>query len=124
MTTLYEKLGGAEAVKVAVDKFYNRVLADDRVNHFFANTDMALQRQHQAAFLTYAFGGTAHYDGRTMREAHRKLVEEQGLTGEHFDAIAEDLLLTLQEMGVAQELIDEVAAIAGAPAHRRDVLNQ
>ncbi|MFM6455205.1 MAG: group 1 truncated hemoglobin, partial [Planktothrix sp.] len=35
MSTLYEKLGGAEAVKLAVDNFYERVLQDDRVKHFF-----------------------------------------------------------------------------------------
>jgi len=124
MTTLFEKLGGAAAVNLAVDKFYDRVVNDDRVKHFFADVDMVKQKGHQRAFLTYAFGGTSHYNGRSMRKAHQKLVEEQGLRGEHFDAIAEDLCLTLQELGIAQELIDEVMAIAGDPAHRRDVLNQ
>ncbi|RME83865.1 MAG: group 1 truncated hemoglobin, partial [Zetaproteobacteria bacterium] len=28
MATLYERLGGAEAIDVAVDKFYRRVLSD------------------------------------------------------------------------------------------------
>ncbi|MEB3272533.1 MAG: group I truncated hemoglobin [Prochlorothrix sp.] len=124
MATLYEKLGGADAVNLAVDKFYDRVLQDDRVKHFFAGVDMAKQKGHQKAFLTYAFGGAPQYDGRTMRAAHRKLVEEQGMNGSHFDAIAEDLVLTLQELGVSQDLIDEVVSIAGAPQHRADVLNQ
>jgi hemoglobin len=124
MATLFEKLGGAEAVTLAVDKFYERVLNDKRVNHFFANVDMEAQKDHQRAFLTYAFGGTPQYDGRTMRVAHARLVKEQGLTGEHFDAIAEDLVLTLQELGIASELIEEVVAIAGSPQHRSDVLNQ
>jgi hemoglobin len=123
MATLFEKLGGEGAVTAAVDKFYERVLNDDRVKHFFADVDMKKQKGHQAAFLTYAFGGAPQYDGRTMRAAHKKLVEEQGLKGEHFDAIAEDLVLTLQEMGVGQDLIDEVVAVAGAPQHRSDVLN-
>jgi hemoglobin len=123
MATLFEKLGGADAVNAAVDKFYERVLNDDRVKHFFADVDMKKQKGHQAAFLTYAFGGAPQYDGRTMRAAHKKLVEEQGLKGEHFDAIAEDLVLTLQEMGVGQDLIDQVVAVAGAPQHRSDVLN-
>lgn len=124
MSTLYEKLGGAAAVDLAVDKFYERVLADDRIKHFFAEVDMAKQRAHQKAFLTYAFGGTDKYDGRYMREAHKALVENHGLNSEHFDAVAEDLITTLQEMGVPADLIAEVAAIAGAPAHKRDVLNQ
>ncbi len=124
MTTLFEKLGGAEAVDLAVDKFYTRVLADDRVKHFFVNTDMEKQREHQKAFLTYAFGGSGQYNGRYMREAHKEMVANQGLVGKHFDAIAEDLLATLEEMGVSEELRAEVAAVAAAPQHKKDVLNQ
>ncbi len=124
MTTLYEKLGGADAVNLAVDKFYERVLQDDRIKHFFANVDMVKQRAHQKAFLTYAFGGTDKYDGRYMREAHKELVEQHGLNSEHFDAVAEDLMATLQEMGVPEELMAEVAAVAAAPQHKKDVLNQ
>ncbi|WP_017304714.1 group I truncated hemoglobin [Spirulina subsalsa] len=124
MATLYEKLGGADAVNLAVDKFYERVLQDDRIKHFFADVDMVKQRAHQKAFLTYAFGGTDQYDGRYMREAHKKLVEKHGLSSEHFDAVAEDLMATLQEMGVSEELMAEVAAVAAAPQHKKDVLNQ
>ncbi|MFM7425424.1 MAG: group I truncated hemoglobin, partial [Elainella sp.] len=124
MTTLFDKLGGAAAVDLAVDKFYERVLNDDRIKHFFANVDMAKQRAHQKAFLTYAFGGTDQYNGRYMREAHRELVETQGLSSEHFDAVAENLMATLQELGVSAEIQAEVAAIAAAPQHKRDVLNQ
>lgn len=124
MPTLFEKLGGAEAVNLAVDKFYERVLQDERINHFFANTDMVKQRAHQKAFLTYAFGGTDKYDGRQMRAAHKELVEKQGLKGEHFDAVAENLMATLREMGVSEDLLGEVAAVAAAPQHKKDVLNQ
>lgn len=124
MATLFEQLGGAEAVNLAVDKFYERVLADERIKHFFAKTDMAKQRAHQKAFLTYAFGGMDKYSGSDMREAHKTLVLEQGLNHEHFDAVAEDLMLTLEEMGVSEELRAQVAAIATAPQHKRDVLNQ
>jgi hemoglobin len=124
MATLFDKLGGKAAVDLAVDKFYEKVLSDERIKHFFEGVDMVKQRAHQKAFLTYAFGGTSKYDGRYMREAHRDLVEKHGLSGEHFDAVAENLLETLKEMGVSQELRNEVAAIAAAPQHKKDVLNQ
>lgn len=124
MATVYEKLGGAPAVQLAVDHFYERVLKDDRVKHFFDGMDMIQQKAHQRAFLTYAFGGAPQYDGRAMRQAHQALVEERGLNGQHFDAIAENLQLTLQELGIDESLIAEVMAIAGAPSHRADVLNQ
>jgi hemoglobin len=124
MATLFDKLGGKAAVDLAVDKFYEKVLSDERIKHFFEGVDMVKQRAHQKAFLTYAFGGTSKYDGRYMREAHQDLVEKRGLSGEHFDAVAENLLETLKEMGVSQELRNEVAAIAAAPQHKKDVLNQ
>lgn len=124
MATLYEQLGGAPAVQLAVDNFYERVLNDDRVKHFFDGMDMVKQKAHQRAFLTYAFGGAPQYDGRAMREAHKTLVEERGLNGQHFDAIAENLELTLQDLGVQEDLITQVMAVAGAPSHRADVLNQ
>ena len=85
---------------------------------------MKKQRSHQKAFLTYAFGGSDKYDGRYMREAHKALVEEQGLSREHFDAVAEDPIETLKEMGIPDDLLAEVAAIAAAPQHKKDVLNQ
>jgi len=44
MKTLYEKLGGKEAVNIAVDMFYEKVLNDERVKHFFTNTDMKQQK--------------------------------------------------------------------------------
>jgi hemoglobin len=124
MTTLFNQLGGAAAIDLAVDKFYERVLQDDRIKHFFADVDMAKQREHQKAFFTYAFGGTDEYNGRYMRTAHKALVEKHGLKSEHFDAVAEDLMETLKEMGVSEELRSQVAAIAAAPQHKKDVLNQ
>ncbi|WP_233258292.1 group 1 truncated hemoglobin [[Phormidium] sp. ETS-05] len=57
MTSLFEKIGGEAAVEAAVDKFYVRVLADDRINYFFDGVDMEQQRKHQKGFLTFAFGG-------------------------------------------------------------------
>jgi hemoglobin len=124
MTSLFDRLGGATAVDLAVDKFYERILQDDRIKHFFADVDMAKQRRHQKAFLTYAFGGAPEYDGRDMRSAHKDLVEKHGLSSEHFNAVTENLMETLKELGVSEELRAKVAAIAAAPQNKREVLNQ
>jgi hemoglobin len=124
MSTLYEKLGGEKTVKLIVEKFYERVLSDDRIKHFFDGVDMFKQKIHQLDFLTYAFEGSERYRGPTMREVHRRLVEEMGLSDEHFDAFVEDLVETLKELGLSTELIEEARAIAGASEHRHDVLNR
>ena len=59
-----------------------------------------------------------------MREAHQRLVEEMGLSNEHFDAFLEDLAETLKELGVAEELVEKVVAVAGTREHRQEVLNR
>ena len=121
MSNLYEQIGGDEAVDAAVDLFYRHVLSDDRIAHFFEGVDMERQAQKQKAFLTMAFGGPHNYTGKDMREGHAHLVK-QGLNDSHFDAVAENLAKTLQELGVAQELIDQVLAIAEST--REDVLGR
>lgn len=56
-----------------------------------------------------------------MRTAHVRFVD-MGLNDSHFDAIVELLGATLKELGVADNLIAEVAAIAEST--RNDVLNR
>lgn len=109
--SLYEDLGGAEALNAVVDSFYKKVLADDRVNGFFDNTDMARQARKQKAFLTFAFGGPNKYTGKTMKDGHVHLVE-RGLNDSHVDAIIDLLGTTLKEFEVPAEKIREVAAVA------------
>eukprot|EP01061_Rhynchopus_euleeides_P003657 TRINITY_DN1294_c0_g1_i3.p1 TRINITY_DN1294_c0_g1~~TRINITY_DN1294_c0_g1_i3.p1 ORF type:complete len:932 (+),score=377.44 TRINITY_DN1294_c0_g1_i3:73-2868(+) len=110
--SLYERLGGAQAVEVAVDKFYGKVVADARLSRFFEGVDMNAQRTKQKAFLSFAFGGPNQYTGKNMRDAHRRLVIEQGLGDVHYDAIVELLALTLKELGVHVSDIEQVATIA------------
>lgn len=116
--SIYEKIGGAAAVDAAVDLFYRKVLADDRISHFFDSVDMDAQIAKQKAFLTMVFGGPNAYTGKDMREAHKHMQ----LTEVHFGAVAENLVATLQELGVAEEDINEIAGIAMSV--KDDVLNK
>ena len=106
--SLYQKLGGKAAIDAVVDAFYVKVLADDRVKHFFDDVSMDKQRRKQKDFLSAAFGGPLPWTGKDMRKAHAGM----GLTEEHFNAIAENLVNTLKDFKVKQELIDQVVAIA------------
>lgn len=120
-TSLFEQLGGAAAVEAAVDNFYRRVLTDDRVSRFFDGVDMDRQRAKQKAFLTMAFGGPHNYTGKDMRAGHAHLLEK-GLNDSHVDAVIEILGATLRDMGVGNDLIQQVAAIAEST--RNDVLSR
>jgi hemoglobin len=120
-STLFEQLGGAGAVDAAVDIFYRKVLADDRISRFFDDVDMDRQRAKQKAFLTMAFGGPNNYSGLDLRAGHARL-QKIGLDDTHFDAVIELLGGTLKELGVADSLIQQVAAIAEST--RADVLGR
>jgi hemoglobin len=115
--SLYDEIGGSAAVNAAVDLFYEKVLADDRVKEFFADVDMPGQKGKQRKFLAYAFGAPMKYDGKDMRSAHAHMK----LTEEHFSAVAEHLQATLEELNVSAELINQAMEIA-ASTHD-DVLN-
>lgn len=121
MTSLYDRLGGAAAVDVAVENFYRKVLVDDRISDFFDGVDMDRQIAKQKGFLTMVFGGPHHYDGQNMRDGHRHLVA-RGLDDSHVDAVVELLGETLRELGVSEDDIAEVAGIANSV--RDDVLDR
>lgn len=108
--SLYERLGGEAAVNAAVDIFYDKVLDDYRIKRFFDKTDMEKQLQHLKAFMTVAFGGPDNYAGRSLRDAHSRLVK-MGLNDEHFDIVMGHLGATMQQLNVPAELIQEAAAL-------------
>ncbi len=103
-STLYERLGGEAAIGAAVDVFYRRVLADGELASFFESVDMRRLRSHQFAFLSQALGGPRQYSGASMAKAHARLA----ITQRHFDLVAGHLVETLRELGVTQQIIDEV----------------
>ncbi len=113
MDSLYEKLGGEDAVNSAVNIFYRKVLKDETISQFFNDTDMNKQIAKQKAFLTMAFGGPNNYTGMDMRKAHAPLVKK-GLNESHFNAVAGHLQATLEELGVAADLVKEVMVVAGS----------
>jgi len=119
--SLYEKLGGADAVDAAVESFYERVLADEELAPFFSGIEMSRQVAGQKAFLTVAFGGPNRYSGRAMRAAHAAAVAK-GLSDRHFDAVVGHLAETLASLGVGTAEIESVAKVA--ESIREDVLGR
>lgn len=117
--SLYHKLGGKAAIDAAVEAFYVKVLADARIKHFFDDINMTKQRRKQKEFLSAAFGGPIPWTGKDLRKAHANI---PGLTDAHFNAVAENLQKTLEELKIKKELIDQVMAIAAST--RDSVLNR
>lgn len=109
--SLYQKLGGQPAIDAAVESFYKKVLADARIKDFFSDINMIAQKRKQKAFLSAAFGGPVAWTGKDMRKAHENL---PGLNETHFNAVAENLQKTLEELKVPKDLVDQVMAIAAS----------
>lgn len=110
--TLFERLGGVEAVRLAVAEFYQRILADPKLQGFFDNTTMAALRLHQLEFMKIAFTEIPQdLDVAALLTEKHKSLFERGLNGEHFDFVAGHFVGALQHLGVNQDLIDEAAGV-------------
>ncbi|PTM59691.1 group I truncated hemoglobin [Desmospora activa] len=87
---LYEKLGGKEAVAAVVNDFYDRMIIDDRVNHYFREADVDSLRTHQLNFfLRYVLGGSDDYKGSALSMVHKGLnisSEDYEIAIHHFNA--------------------------------------
>lgn len=116
--TIYERLGGEAAVAAVVDEFYDRVLADEQLAGYFAETDLDALRDHQTKFISHVTGGPVTYDGPDMREAHAHL----DLDESDFVAIAGHLRDSLAAFEVSQHHAD--AIVGEVAALEDDVLNR
>ena len=108
---LYDRVGGDKAMEVCVDLFYQKVLNDDLVSHFFEDTDMERQRLKQKSFLAMAFGGPDQYSDLDMRTAHKPLIEKYGLSDVHFNRIMEIFKETLTELNISANELQRMMEI-------------
>ncbi|MBJ7521041.1 MAG: group 1 truncated hemoglobin [Solirubrobacteraceae bacterium] len=104
--SIYDDIGGRDAVSAAVDIFYDLVLADDLLAPYFEGRDMARQQAHMRAFLATALGGPDVYAGRDMAAAHAGLHISDAV----FDRVVELLVATLQQLEVPADIIAAIGA--------------
>ena len=70
----------APAITAVVDDFVGNVAKDNRINKFFANTDIPRLKRLLVQQICAGSGGPCKYEGRSMREAHRGIdVAQPGL---------------------------------------------
>jgi len=120
--SLYERLGGDSVINVAVDIFYQKILADPYISVFFKNVNMTKQIKKQKSFLKKILGGPHSSSGQNMREIHKHLVENMGLNDSHFDQLQSHLRSTLALVGIEQDFISETIAVT--ELFRDEVLNK
>ncbi|SEH50518.1 hemoglobin [Mycolicibacterium rutilum] len=109
MTSIYDRIGGHEALETVVDDFYRRVLDDDQLRGFFSGTHMPRLKGKQVEFFAAALGGPLPYTGASMRQVH----QGRGITMHHFELVAGHLAASLAAAGVPGETTAEIlSAIA------------
>jgi len=107
--TLFQRLGGLDAISAVVTDFDARLAADPRISAFFRGIDDEAFKAKLTEQLCRVTGGPCRYTGRTMREAHAQL----NVTNADFDALVEDLVASLDHFSVGAREKTELLAILG-----------
>ncbi len=102
----FQGLGGKPGIKKIVDTLIPLILADARIKESFADSDMknlAMRLEEQFCALS---GGPCTYRGKDMVEIHDGL----NITRAQFNALAEDLQIAMERVGVPARFQNKLVA--------------
>jgi hemoglobin len=119
--TLYQRLGGREAIKGVVDDFVANMAADPRVNGRFKGLDagrVAKLQTNIADQICDATGGPCAYLGRDMKATHVGMA----ITDAEWNAAVEDLVKSFNKFKVGAKEQQELLAILGPM--KKDIVGQ
>lgn len=100
--SLYERLGGLDAITAVVDRFAETQLADKRIGKYYRDTDIAKWKGYLVTLICKASGGPCAYNGRPMAKAHaRKYItdDEFNWTAGHLVAALDHFKVPVREKG-------------------------
>jgi hemoglobin len=110
--TLYQRLGGYDAIAAVTDAFVLRLATDASLGRFFTGhgTDSQQRiRQLVVDQLCAATGGPCVYIGRDMRAVHAGM----GITEADWDRSVEHFVATLDQFSVPDRERQELLALIG-----------
>ncbi len=107
--SLYDRLGGTEAIRAVVDQFVANVAKDGRINGRFATTDIPTLKGHLVDQVCMASGGPCTYKGRDMKTTHAGM----NISNADFSALVEDLVKALETFKVPQKEQQELLGLLG-----------
>ena len=105
--SLYERVGGYNALAAVVDEFIGRLVADKQFEKFFVGHSVDSKkriRQHILDQFCAATGGPCVYTGRDMKTSHAGL----GITDAEWDAGAKHLAASLDKFKVPEKEKGEI----------------
>jgi hemoglobin len=105
--SLYERLGGVDAITAVTRAAVDRQMKDDRINQKYARTNVDRLIKEFVDQICQATGGPCTYTGRSMTEAHHNM----GVTNGEFQAFVEDVVAVLDGFKVGKAEQDELLNI-------------
>ena len=105
--TLYEQLGGKPAITMVVHDMLANVVADNRINHYFARTNIPHLQMELVSQICEVTGGPCKYTGLNMQQAHKGM----NLKTADFNALVEDLQKSMNSNSVPLGLQNQLLAI-------------
>jgi hemoglobin len=110
--SLYDRLGGYDAIAAVTDDFAGRLATDKKLGKYFvglSDDSMKRLRQHVVDFLCVATGGPCLYNGRDMKTVHTGLE----ITEEEWNISVDHLKATLAKFKVPEKETNEVLMAVG-----------
>ena len=110
--TLYQRLGGYDAIAAVTDDFITHLATDPQLGRFFTglSTDSKLRvRQHVVDLLCVATGGPCKYTGRDMKTAHTGL----NISEADWNTSLKYLVGTLDKFKVPEKEKSDVLTVIG-----------
>lgn len=115
--SLYERVGGAEAVHSLVDRFYGRVIQDPELAPYFQQVSINALRHMQFEFFSAALGGPVRYTGRPIQHAH----QGRRITLGAFQRFVHHLFETLEKCQLTEQ--DRYEVVSRLNAYTEDVVS-
>lgn len=105
--SLYDRLGGGDAINALTESWVARVGGDDRANGKFVRTDIDRLKKEVVDQLCEATGGPCAYTGRSMLETHKGMK----VTAGEYEVVMQHLGATLDEFNVPKTEQDELVGL-------------
>lgn len=105
--SLYARLGGETVLGSAVNRLFDRVLADPELQRLFVGIDIDRLKTCSREFLVQALGGLRTYSGADLRTVHFPL----SIQSAHFERVCDHLVDCLFDLGIDEDAIGDVVSV-------------
>ncbi len=121
--SLYERLGGVDAIALVVDRFSDQIVTNPKLNmnpalkEYNEKGNLPKLKFMRTLWICTATGGPFYYTGRELDEAHKDL----HIASEEFDGVGAEIGRALDYFNVPEREKQEV--LGAIVARKADVIN-